>query len=236
MNELFGKAEEPFRCEYSENNHFMFWRAPQGRKQTKNFVPPTEMIKMTFQEWYAKATQERTSKDDPHWYFRASACSKSGGCPAPDFQEIFSEVPIFQPEESLFIAAPKKQRGVHCRFGMTGVIAENHFDGSRNMIALLGGERRYILSHPSNCRNMALFPKDHPSGRHSAVDWSDPDFSTFPAFEDVRSHEVVLQPGDVLYLPTHWFHYIISLGFNYQCNTRSGKNYDYDSLMDECGF
>lgn len=51
----------------------------------------------------------------------------------------------------------------------TGVIAENHFDGSRNAIAVLKGARRYILSHPSQCRNLALYPKGHPSARHSSM-------------------------------------------------------------------
>ena len=31
---------------------------------------------------------------------------------------------------------------------MRSVIAEAHFDGSRNVIALFGGMRRYILTHP----------------------------------------------------------------------------------------
>lgn len=35
------------------------------------------------------------------------------------------------------------QHGLHCRFGMRGVIAENHFDPTRNAIVLLGGSRRY---------------------------------------------------------------------------------------------
>jgi len=164
MTDLFGQEKEPFRVEYSENNHFMYWRQPSSKKTRKEFVPPTEMVKMSFAEWYHKAAKGRVSKDDPHWYFRASACQSKGGCPAPNFQKIFEELPIFRPEESLFIIDPKKQRGVHCRFGMTGVIAENHFDGSRNMIALIGGERRYILSHPSNCINMALYPKEVRSG------------------------------------------------------------------------
>ena len=43
---------------------------------------------------------------------------------------------------------PKGQRGIHCRFGMREVIAENHYDGSRNTIGLFGGRRRYVLSHP----------------------------------------------------------------------------------------
>lgn len=37
------------------------------------------------------------------------------------------------------------QHGLHCRFGMRGVIAENHFDSSRNAIVLLGGSRRCAL-------------------------------------------------------------------------------------------
>ena len=93
-------------------------------------------------------------------------------------------------QASLFMVSPKEQRGIHCRFGQSGVIAENHFDGSRNMIALIGGERRYILSKPSNCKNMHLLPRDHPSGRHSAVDWSKPDLKKFPRFESVTSNEV----------------------------------------------
>lgn len=32
----------------------------------------------------------------------------------------------------------------------------------------------------------------------------------------------VLKQGEVLYVPSHWFHYIVSLQKSAQCNTRSG--------------
>ena len=32
----------------------------------------------------------------------------------------------------------------------------------------------------------------------------------------------VLKAGEVLYVPSHWFHYIVSLQKSAQCNTRSG--------------
>lgn len=104
------------------------------------------------------------------------------------------------------------------------------------MIALLGGERRYILAHPKECPRLALYPKGHPSGRHSAVDWSDPDLETFPEFATAKANEIVLQAGDVMYLPTYWFHYIISLELNYQCNTRSGISGEYRDHIHQCGF
>jgi ribosomal protein L16 Arg81 hydroxylase len=119
---------------------------------------------------------------------------------------------------------------------MKGVIAENHFDGSRNSIVVLGGSRRYILSHPNQCEKLALYPKGHPSARHSAVDWSDPDYEQFPDFADALVNEVVLVPGQVLYLPTEWFHYIVSLELNFQCNTRSGITAHYKPDIRRCGF
>jgi len=104
------------------------------------------------------------------------------------------------------------------------------------MIAIFKGERRYVLSHPKNCKNLCLYERNHPSGRHSAVDWSEPDLDEFPAFRHATVNEIVLQAGDVLYLPTFWFHYIISLNTNYQCNGRSGATKDYAASIRQCGF
>mmetsp|Transcript_30335 Transcript_30335/g.34837 ORF Transcript_30335/g.34837 Transcript_30335/m.34837 type:complete len:718 (-) Transcript_30335:95-2248(-) len=174
--------------------------------------------------------------------------------------------------QSLYLVEPEQQRGIHCRFGMPGMIAANHFDASRNTIAILGGERRYILSRPEQCLNMGLFHGKHESARHSKVDWTtasadyyhgtnfNEDYnnegvedeniastSSTPVWREYKeslsllvnnatSTEVVLQAGDVLYLPSYWFHYIISLTVNMQCNTRSGRNDKDNQVMTECGF
>jgi ribosomal protein L16 Arg81 hydroxylase len=81
-----------------------------------------------------------------------------------------------------------------------------------------------------------MLPRDHPSGRHSEVDWSKPDYIKFPHFSNVQANEVIMQPGDALFLPTFWIHYIISLNVNFQCNTRSGKYSQYDQDIHQCGF
>lgn len=100
----------------------------------------------------------------------------------------------------------------------------------------MGGERRYILAHPDQCVNLCLYTKDHPSGRHSAVDWSEPDLANYPRFNQSVGNEIVLQAGDAMYLPTAWFHYIINLNLNWQCNARSGVSNEYDKVIHECGF
>ena len=248
------------RAEYSESNHFMYWNAPRRRgkkKQLKNgnngwrqhkvkvptdWQSPTEMIRMTYKEWldHANVTDESLlGPDQPHWYFRLIGCGETGPegqCDQGSSEYLFDELTFFQPKEDLYMVEPENQKGIHCRFGMKGVIAENHFDGSRNAIVVLGGERRYVLAHPNQCPLLSLLPKGHPSARHSAVDWSDPDLEEFPDFAKAMGNEVVLQAGDVLYLPTHWFHYIISLSLNFQCNTRSGISQEYRSPIKQCGF
>ena len=70
------------------------------------------------------------------------------------------------------------------------------------------------------------------------VNWSSPDswMNDGPNFQHGMVNEVVLDAGDGLYLPTFWFHFIVSLTLNYQCNARSGVSYEYQSHIRDCGF
>lgn len=237
LSNLLG-SEIKHRTEYSHDNHFMYWKSNPNR-ETPNFTPPTENIHMTYAEWLQKAKEmeekSHYEKNKDHWYFRLNSC-RGKTCKQEKTNFLFREVPFLKPHKSFYIVDEDETRGINCRFGMKGNIAENHFDSSRNMIAIFKGERRYILSHPSNCPNLCLYPKGHPSGRHSAIDWSQPDLEEFPLFQHATVNEVVLQAGDVLYLPTFWFHYIISLNINYQCNGRSGVTTDHRMAMHKCGF
>lgn len=218
---------------------------PDGRgvdKDLAHWQQPTKMMRMGFKEWLTHANLtdgEAVGIHDPHYYYRLIGCGEEsplGKCDKGSSEYLFDELTFFQPKENLYMVDPKEQKGIHCRFGMDGVIAENHFDMSRNAIAVMGGERRYVLSHPKQCPLLSLLPKGHPSARHSAVDWSNPDLDTYPEFSQAEGNEIVLQAGDVLYLPTNWFHFIVSLNLNFQCNTRSGVSPEYLKPMRACGF
>lgn len=180
------------------------------------------------------------AKRKKYYYFRINADMKKAG-KASISKFIYDELPFFDPRQrkdsQFYIVDPREERGINCRFGMRGVTAANHFDMSRNTIAVLGGERRYILAKPSNCKNMALYPQSHPSVRHSSLDWSNPnEWDEHPEFKNAYVNEVVLHAGDVLYLPTNYFHYIVNLSLNYQCNARSGTTYETGHFIEDCGF
>jgi hypothetical protein len=162
LENLSGK--QYYKTETSHNNHFMYHSGGSAHGSGKKaWVPPTGSEQLTFADFKKKALAceaKNCSNEEKHYYFRITG-PKMG-------HFIFDELPFYKPKKSnIFLKDPKGQRGIHCRFGMQGVIAENHYDGSRNIIGVFGGRRRYILSHPNQCESMYLLPMGHPSGRHS---------------------------------------------------------------------
>jgi len=176
--------------------------------------------------------------DTEHYYLRLNGAWEDSNA------FLFDELPFFRPDtqNDVFMVDPTDARGINCRLGSRGTIAETHYDMSRNFILILHGQKRYVLGHPDQCTNMELYPKGHPSARHSRINWSDPE-SWVNANDDGNGNfqhafvnEVVLEAGDGLYLPTFWLHFIVSLSLNYQCNARSGITFGYQKHISACGF
>ncbi|GAX22223.1 hypothetical protein FisN_19Lh288 [Fistulifera solaris] len=226
--------------EHSINNQFLFWRPLSFMtRQIPNSKSTIDHVDMTFAEWYDKAQALQLASEpqatQEHWYFRINGIQR--------MQEnlfLYDELPYFKPQKSWFMVEPEQERGINCRFGMKGAFAAAHFDPTRNWITLLGGTRRYLLSNYTQCANLQLYPIDHPSQRHSMVDRSRPreylEEHPSSSFAQATVNEVVLQAGDALYLPTSWFHAIVSLDINYQCNARSGVTPESFPTLRECGF
>jgi hypothetical protein len=82
MEEMLGDVQH--RCEYSDNNHFLYW-TPESHSKKKKLNPnvrhgekpadwkePTKMMRMDFKEWlsHANVTADKVGPDKPHWYYR----------------------------------------------------------------------------------------------------------------------------------------------------------------------
>merc|ERR1712072_1166397 len=82
---------------------------------------------------------------------------------------VRNDLPVFGvTEANFFVTVPQSNKGIQCRFGMRGVIAEAHYDGGRNMVAMLKGNKRYILAPPRACKGLQIIAeREHPSYRHS---------------------------------------------------------------------
>eukprot|EP01138_Halocafeteria_seosinensis_P000044 gb/GECG01000045.1/.p1 GENE.gb/GECG01000045.1/~~gb/GECG01000045.1/.p1 ORF type:complete len:541 (+),score=85.55 gb/GECG01000045.1/:1-1623(+) len=195
-------------------------------------------------QWpYANFSEAPLAHTFPHYYLTFGD-NPQGGSKAPG-----KDIEIWRKWDDFFIVDANDIRGIHCRFGMKGVVAEGHWDGHLNFIAILGGQKRYILLPPSECRHAGIMSSG-PSKRHFQYDYSDPetvfanDISSRHA-ENARAVETVLKEGEVLYVPGYWMHYIVSLhddnqkdpAVNYQCNARSGTSpmsYEDKLTINEC--
>jgi oxalate decarboxylase/phosphoglucose isomerase-like protein (cupin superfamily) len=221
VQQLDSRRHAQKHIESSKDNHFMFW---SNKGKIKNYVPPTKMIyDMSFQEWLDlayKADKEKLGNGSMHYYFMTGASKGDTG----HGSFVAKDLPMFSSgKKNFFITVPKQNKGIQCRFGMRGVIAESHYDSGRNMIAMLKGQKRYILNPPEACKKLGIISeRKHPSYRHSVIDWSDPLQAQAHKFDEVDAIDTILRKGEVLYVPSYWFHYMVSLEYSIQCNSRSG--------------
>ncbi|KAJ8283068.1 hypothetical protein COCON_G00055870 [Conger conger] len=97
--------------------------------------------------------------------------------------------------------------------GTAGANTPCHLDSyGCNLVLQVQGRKRWHLFPPDDTR--CLYPTRIPyeeSSVFSRVDVVRPDLQRFPDFSAARAHVVTLEPGQVLFVPRHWWHYVESL-------------------------
>ena len=98
-----------------------------------------------------------------------------------------------------------------------------HHDPAENIACVAAGRRRFTLFPPEQVGNLYMGPfHQTPAGvQVSLVHLTDPDLERFPRFARALDAALTaeLEPGDVLYIPYHWYHHVESLeAFNVLVN------------------
>lgn len=116
-----------------------------------------------------------------------------------------------------------------------------HYDAYENVGVVVAGRRRFTLFPPDQVANLYVGPFElTPAGTPiSLVDLEKPDLRKFPRFVAAMksAQSAVLEPGDGIYIPFHWWHAVDSLEpfnlfVNYWWNeARSDIGQPYDALM-----
>ncbi len=102
---------------------------------------------------------------------------------------------------------PAQARGSVCLwFGPAGTITPLHHDVSNLLFTQVLGRKRVTLISALESHRVY-----NDVGVFSRVNPDAPDLERFPRFGGVHTMEVVLEPGDTLFIPVCWWHHVVSL-------------------------
>ncbi|XP_058665611.1 HSPB1-associated protein 1 isoform X1 [Ammospiza caudacuta] len=97
--------------------------------------------------------------------------------------------------------------------GSEGANTPCHLDSyGCNLVLQVQGRKRWHLFPPGD--TSFLYPTRIPyeeSSIFSKVNIANPDLKRFPEFRNSTAHVVTLSPGQVLFVPRHWWHYVESI-------------------------
>ncbi|MGE0711959.1 MAG: cupin-like domain-containing protein [Planctomycetota bacterium] len=96
--------------------------------------------------------------------------------------------------------------GAFLWLGPAGVVTPLHHDLTNNLVVQLFGRKRFLLIPALQVPWLYNFQHVY-----SQVDLRDPDLERFPDLARVTPLEVVLEPGDALFLPLAWWHWVEGL-------------------------
>jgi hypothetical protein len=91
-------------------------------------------------------------------------------------------------------------------FGGKGSITRNHVDIDMSHV---------FITQFQGIKKIWLFPWEQsdlmyklPYNFHSIANIKEPDYDEFPALKYVNGYEAIIRPGETLYIPSGWWHYI----------------------------
>ncbi|RFP15264.1 cupin-like domain-containing protein [Duganella sp. BJB488] len=101
--------------------------------------------------------------------------------------------------------------------GPAGTVTPLHCDYDDNIFAQIWGTKRIFLAPPHH--DEFLYPNEANAILFgSPFDPEAPDYEKFPLARQAATVEVIVNPGDMLYVPAGWYHQVRALTFSLSSN------------------
>ena len=139
---------------------------------------------------------------DGYYYY------SSGGIELLEVDDIFTQESL----RSLTFSGNLKHGElgqVNYWLGKANVTAYTHYDTSYNLHMVAYGQKRFIIFPPDAYHTLQLYPCLHQFYRQVQTDIFDTELHDL--IERLNGVEVVLNPGEVLYIPPYWFHSVVTM-------------------------
>jgi hypothetical protein len=119
-----------------------------------------------------------------------------------EMQGLLNDIDIF-PD---YLNPDERKGRIFFWFGPAGTVTPLHHDPVNLMLAQVVGRKRIKLFPPQ--QTPFLYNQ---VGVFSKVDPEHPNLEKYPLFQQAKPIEVILEPGEVIFIPVGWWHHVKSL-------------------------
>ena len=141
--------------------------------------------------------------DKPEWYFK---CEDSY-----DFlDEIGAKQNIIEAFNERFRHRFVTDRRLSFWVGGKNTTTAYHTDIDDMMyLYVVKGKKKLTLIPPEDTKYM--YSQRYPFSRWTPINFKDVDLKKYPLYEKATKHEIILNAGDALFIPPHWWHCVENL-------------------------
>lgn len=119
-----------------------------------------------------------------------------------EFQGLFEDVQL---SDDYFDCSLGRER-FSFWFGPEGTITPLHFDLMNSFLCQVYGRKRMRLISPNQKHLMYNY-----MSFHTPIDLDRPDFAKYPLFKNVNVIDVMIHPGEAMFVPAGWWHHVTAL-------------------------
>ncbi len=110
----------------------------------------------------------------------------------------------------MFFGGKSSKVALHYDIDLSHVFL-NQFHGRKRIVLFAPDQSKYIYQHPFTVA--------------SYVDVNNPDYEKYPALRKVVGYETMLEPGETIFMPSGYWHYIEYTDGGYSMSLRANESY-----------